>query len=147
MKRNVHTQLFAALNTHVVTSQSNKLHQGKLVYNMSRFLHLLPLLVVGCMVLQTAVGGEQNDEYDEVQESKLEATTPQEYFANFAAKKLTDKKKKPINKVKKKPYKQTPVSKNYVNTCAASALDKFDYTDCMLIGTISCNFSLVLILT
>ena len=93
---------------------------------MSRFLHLLPLLVVGCMVLQTAVGGEQNDEYEEVQESELEATTPQEYFANFAAKKLTDKKK-PINKVKKK---QMPVSRNYVNTCAVHWINLIILTVC-----------------
>lgn len=68
------------------------------------------------MVLQTAVGGDQEDEYEKVQESKLEVTTPQEYFARFAAKKLPKNKKGPLNKVKnnpnmkkKVPPKRTPV--------------------------------------
>ena len=69
------------------------------------------------MVLQTAVGGDQEDEYEQVQESELEVTTPQEYFVKFAARKLP-KKKGPLKKVKnnpnvnkKVPPKQTPVSK------------------------------------
>ena len=78
------------------------------------------------MVLQTAVGGDQEDEY-EVQESELEDTALQKYFAKFAAKAPIGKKKNPINKkVKKTPFKQTLVSKNIV-MCMQCILDKFDY--------------------
>ena len=74
------------------------------------------------MVLQTVVGGDQEDEYKKIQEDKLEVTTLQEYFAKFAAKKPNKKKNK--IEVKKNPLKQMRVSNNYV---MRSVLDKFDY--------------------
>lgn len=75
------------------------------------------------MVLQTVVGGDQEDEYKKIQEDpKLEVTTLQEYFAKFAAKKPNKKKNK--TEVKKNPLEKMRVSNNYV---MRSVLDKFDY--------------------